>query len=112
MIQLGTDAVPDGDRLLVSDGPRTTVLIGDPDDWQADWRLLTTARREWPMVLVGCTPADHRALLRDRGLPPLLGTQPRECWFAHDGATVRAVLEVRVDAARAHDSEADRLENR
>jgi S-DNA-T family DNA segregation ATPase FtsK/SpoIIIE len=92
VIQLGRDAVPDLDRLHVASAPVPTVVIGDPDAWQADWTLLTTARREWPIVLTGCAPADHRALLRDRDLPPLLGSRPGECWLAHEGRTSRAVL--------------------
>ena len=74
-------------------GPAPTVLIGDPDAWQGEWALLTAARREWPIVLVDVKAADHRALLRDRELPPPLGSLPGECWLAVDGRTVRAVLD-------------------
>ncbi|HEV7741602.1 MAG TPA: FtsK/SpoIIIE domain-containing protein [Pseudolysinimonas sp.] len=94
VLQLGSDALPDAGLLHVASRPTPTVLLGDPDAWQADWALLTTARREWPIVLTGCAPADHRALLRDRDLPPLLGSRPGECWLAHEGRTVRAVLRI------------------
>lgn len=69
-----------------------TVVIGDPEAWLADWALLSAARRDWPIMLIGCTVADHRALLRDRTLPPPLGTAPGECWLSVDGRTTRAVL--------------------
>lgn len=69
-----------------------TVLLGDPDAWHADWAALSWARRDLPVVMIGCTPADHRTLLRDRELPPLLGPGEGECWYADEGTTRRAVF--------------------
>ncbi len=69
-----------------------TVLLGDPDAWHADWAALSWARRDLPMVMLGCSPADHRTLLRDRELPPLLGPGEGECWYADEGVTRRAVF--------------------
>lgn len=69
-----------------------TVLLGDPDAWHADWAALSWARRDLPVVMLGCTPADHRTLLRDRELPPLLGPGAGECWYADEGITRRAVF--------------------
>jgi S-DNA-T family DNA segregation ATPase FtsK/SpoIIIE len=68
------------------------VLLGDPEAWLADWAMLSAARRDWPIVLVAASAADHRALLRDRALPPPLGRSPDECWLSSDGRTRRAVL--------------------
>jgi S-DNA-T family DNA segregation ATPase FtsK/SpoIIIE len=92
VIQVGRDHPTGAAELVVTSSAVPTILIGDPDAWQADWNLLTAARREWPIVLIGCTTADHRALLRDRELPPLLGNG--ECWLAAEGRTVRAVLDL------------------
>jgi Tfp pilus assembly protein PilX len=54
---------------------------------------VTEARRAAPIVLIGCTAADHRALLRESQAPPPLGRRKGECWLSRDGATVRAVFE-------------------
>ncbi len=94
VIDLGGGPPPEPADLTASSGATPTVLLGDPDAWLAEWALLATARREWPIVLVDVTPADHRALLRDRALPPPLGTCVRECWLSVDGHTARAVLAV------------------
>ncbi|HTL41339.1 MAG TPA: FtsK/SpoIIIE domain-containing protein [Pseudolysinimonas sp.] len=92
VIRLGHEAVPEASALQVMTSAVPTLVVGDPDAWLADWPVLTLARREWPIVLTGCAPADHRALLRSRELPPPLGSAPGECWLATEGVTVRAVL--------------------
>jgi S-DNA-T family DNA segregation ATPase FtsK/SpoIIIE len=104
---LGEAAVGPGE-VTVTTGGVPTVLLGDPDAWQADWALLTAARRSWPIALVGCSASDHRALLRDPQTPPPLGRRPGECWLARDGRTVRAVLET----SSARESEEKRSPNR
>ncbi|HWH27055.1 MAG TPA: FtsK/SpoIIIE domain-containing protein [Pseudolysinimonas sp.] len=78
-------------ELRISTGAQPTVLIGDPEAWQADWALLTQVRREVPIVMIGCSPADHRAILRDRELPPPLEASADECWLADGGRTIRAL---------------------
>jgi S-DNA-T family DNA segregation ATPase FtsK/SpoIIIE len=112
VIRLGLDAVPDASGLHTSTSRVPTVIVGDPDAWLADWPLLTTARREWPVVLTGCAPADHRALLRSHDLPPLLGSDPGECWLATEGMTVRAVLRLVPQNPTTAESVAERPENR
>jgi S-DNA-T family DNA segregation ATPase FtsK/SpoIIIE len=92
IVELGSGSEPAPGDLRVSGGTVPTVVLGDPDAWLAEWALLSTARRDWPIILVGVTSADHRALLRDRALPPPLGQRPGECWLSIDGRTERAVL--------------------
>jgi S-DNA-T family DNA segregation ATPase FtsK/SpoIIIE len=92
VVELGGGAVPSPEELRVTTRPVPTVLLGDPEAWLADWALLSAARREWPIVLIDVTPADHRALLRDRALPPPLGATPGECWLSAEGRTRRALL--------------------
>ncbi|MEO8263587.1 MAG: FtsK/SpoIIIE domain-containing protein [Pseudolysinimonas sp.] len=96
VVELGGVPVDDSldADLLHTPASSATVIIGDPDAWQAEWALLTRARREWPIVLLGCAAADHRALLRDRQHPPPLASRPGECWLASGGRAVRAVLEI------------------
>ncbi|WP_108250507.1 FtsK/SpoIIIE domain-containing protein [Planctomonas deserti] len=64
------------------------VLLGDPEEWQAQWGVLQSARRSRCMIYDGCTPRDVRALGRPRGLPPLLG-DARSVWFAEPGGEVQ-----------------------
>lgn len=92
VIELGEAAMPSPQELQVTPASATTVLLGDPEAWLADWATLAAARRDWPIVLVDVSAADHRGLLRDRSLPPPLGTQPGECWLSTDGHTRRAML--------------------
>jgi S-DNA-T family DNA segregation ATPase FtsK/SpoIIIE len=112
VIRLGHEPAADVAGLQVATSPVPSVIVGDPDAWLADWSLLTTARREWPIALIGCTPADHRALLRSRDLPPLLGRDPGECWLATESGSVRAVLRLAPHTPATPESEAERLENR
>jgi S-DNA-T family DNA segregation ATPase FtsK/SpoIIIE len=104
VIRLGHEPVPEASALQVTTSAVPTVIIGDPDAWLADWSLLTLARREWPIALTGCAPADHRALLRTRELPPLLGHAAGECWLATEGVTVRAVLRLGPELSSAPES--------
>lgn len=92
VIELGAGPAPSADELHVATGPVPTILVGDPDAWLADWTLLSAARRDWPIVLIDVTAADHRTLLRDRTLPPPLAQAPGECWLSVDGRTRRAIL--------------------
>ena len=70
--------------------PGRTVLVGDPDAWQADWAMLSRARRDLAMVIHGCGVADLRAIARTRQVPPLLG--PGEVWLVENGRVRRAIL--------------------
>jgi S-DNA-T family DNA segregation ATPase FtsK/SpoIIIE len=112
VIELGRDTAPGSGDLHVETSPAPTVILGDPDAWLAEWSLLTTARREWPILLTGCAPADHRALLRARELPPLLGARPGECWLVTEGVTLRAVLRLPSSGTGTSDSVEESTENR
>lgn len=99
VVVLGRDPAPDPEAAGAAAGGATAgdgglVILGDADAWQADWALLTAARRAWPMAFVGCRAADLRVLLGGRTAPPPLGSDPRECWLARDGTVVRARLDV------------------
>jgi DNA segregation ATPase FtsK/SpoIIIE, S-DNA-T family len=79
-----------GDGVPVVVDPGRTVLLGDPDAWQADWAALARARRDLPMVVVDCSAADLRAVTRSREMPPPLGAG--EVWLVEQGRVRRAVL--------------------
>ncbi|WP_309708470.1 FtsK/SpoIIIE domain-containing protein [Pseudolysinimonas sp.] len=70
--------------------PGRTVLLGDPEAWQADWATLARARRDLPIVIHGCGVADVRAITRTREVPPPLS--PGEVWLVENGGVRRAVL--------------------
>jgi S-DNA-T family DNA segregation ATPase FtsK/SpoIIIE len=82
-------ALGDDDAGPVVD-PGRTILLGDPDAWQADWATLARARRDLPMVFHGCGAADLRAIARTREVPPPLA--PGEVWLVDQGRVRRAVL--------------------
>ncbi len=92
IVDLGAGQSPVPEDLHVAAEAVPTVVLGDPDAWLAEWSLLAAARRDWPIALVDVTAAEHRALLRDRDLPPPLGSHPGECWLSIEGRTVRAIL--------------------
>lgn len=79
---------PDVGLPVVDPGRR--VFLGDPDAWQADWATLTRARRELPMVFVGCAVGDVRTLARVREAPPPL--RSGEVWLVEGGRLSRAVM--------------------
>lgn len=74
-----------------SPGPR--VLAGSPADWQAQWGLFAVARSSGPVVFVGCSVAEFRALVGTRRLPPPLGPTPGAAWILErDGRIIRSQL--------------------
>ncbi|AYF98836.1 FtsK/SpoIIIE domain-containing protein [Protaetiibacter intestinalis] len=79
----GVDAGPAGAV------PRPAVVVGDVDDWLADYAALGAVRREGRMLLLGCTAADHRALTRLRTPLPPLGRADGEAWLVEGGETGR-----------------------
>jgi len=89
---LGEAPVPDESELRVSRGADPVVLVGDPDDWQAQWALLSFARRELPIAVLGCAASELRAITRARDAPPPLGDRPGECWWVEEGVVRRALL--------------------
>lgn len=94
VVVLGVGPVPDDGELRVSWGEAPVVLLGDPDSWQAQWALLGIIRREFPLAVVGCSPAELRAVARVRdGVPPL-GGRADECWWVETGVVRRALLDI------------------
>lgn len=70
--------------------PGRSVVLGDPDAWQADWAELARARRDLPLLVHGCGVAEFRALTRLRDVPPPLAVG--ESWLVEQGRVRRAVL--------------------
>jgi S-DNA-T family DNA segregation ATPase FtsK/SpoIIIE len=87
-VRVRTLGEPDAGEIRVD--PGRTVLLGDPEAWQADWATLARARRDLPIVIHGCGVADVRAITRAREVPPPL--HPGEVWLVEHGRVRRAVL--------------------
>lgn len=93
VIRLGEEPAPDDGELRVA-GREPIVLLGDPEAWQAEWALLGTVRREFPLIVTGCTTAELRAVARVREMPPPLGDRLGECWLVDGGTVRRAILQL------------------
>ena len=72
---------------------RGTVLVGPPDAWLAQWRLLAQARAEADLIVDAACAAEYRALVGARDLPPFaLPGADRAWWNAPDRMPRRIVL--------------------
>jgi S-DNA-T family DNA segregation ATPase FtsK/SpoIIIE len=67
------------------------VIVGDSEQWQAHWPLLTALRADAAVLVEGCSVAEFRSLTRIRDRPPLLARQPGRAWLVEPAGTVRRV---------------------
>lgn len=74
-------ARPATDALVVENAAAASVVVGDPDAWQAQWALLASLRPNATMIFDGCSAADVRAIARPRTLPPPLGPGLDRVWL-------------------------------
>ncbi len=99
VLTVGHDVAPDTEgrgvdgALRVGRGEPATVLLGDPDAWNADWAALAAARRAGGLLLVDVDAADARPLARVRELPPL-DRSAGEAWWAEAGAVEPVRFEI------------------
>lgn len=68
-------------------GGQRRVLLGDVDSWQSHWGAVATLARTTPVVFLGCTVAEFRALTRSRATPPPLVESSGAGWLWHGDAT-------------------------
>ena len=70
-----------------------SVIIGDPDAWQAHWTLLGAVRGSGGLVVVDhCSVAEFRAISGRRTLPPPIRTSVDQCWALETDGSVRRML--------------------
>lgn len=70
-----------------------TVLVADPDAWQANWTLLSALRVSATLVVESCSMGEYRAITRSRVRPPHLHMHPGRAWrIANDGVITRCQL--------------------
>jgi DNA segregation ATPase FtsK/SpoIIIE, S-DNA-T family len=80
-------------RMDVTDAGAGSILVGDPDAWQASWPLLAALRTRVDVVFDRCSLADYRLVTRRRDLPPALAPGRGQVWvLGADGLTRRALL--------------------
>ena len=65
------------------------LILGDVEEWQSRWGLLSSLRGRADIVLDGLTVADVRVLTRSRSLPPPLPAGA--AWRWGDDGTVERV---------------------
>lgn len=73
------------------DGTPPFAVVGDVDDWQAQWGALAALRPVAAAVFDACSAGDLRQLTRSRRLPPPLA--PGQAWLiGADGEVSRTML--------------------
>ena len=72
------------------DGSRT-VLVGDPELWQRNWRTLTRIRLEHDLLIDAACGTAYRTLTGDRDLPPPCDSRGARAWLVRGGAAPRRV---------------------
>ncbi|WP_251453129.1 FtsK/SpoIIIE domain-containing protein [Microbacterium sp. Marseille-Q6648] len=70
-----------------------TVVVGDPEEWQRHWRVLSQVRSEHDLVIDASCAADLRLLTGSRILPPYAEPGRGRAWlFSSGDDPVRIVL--------------------
>ncbi|MDT3344569.1 FtsK/SpoIIIE domain-containing protein [Microbacterium aquilitoris] len=78
----------DGEARLARGG----VVIGSPDAWLAQWRLLAAARADGDLVIDAACAAEYRSLVGTRDLPPFAVPGASRAWVHSPDRPVRRVL--------------------
>lgn len=69
------------------------VIVGEPDDWQREWRLLASIRADHDLVVDAACATDYRLLTSARELPPYAQPGEGRAWLHRAGGDpVRIVL--------------------
>jgi len=71
---------------------RGGVVIGPPDAWLAQWRILAAARVDADLVIDAACAAEYRALTGSRELPPFALPGAGRAWLHAPDRPVRRVL--------------------
>ncbi|MET0734073.1 MAG: FtsK/SpoIIIE domain-containing protein [Microbacterium sp.] len=80
-----------GEPSVTAEGP--VVLVGDPDEWQSHWRLLSSVRSDHDLVIDTSCATEYRSLSASRELPPYAEHGRGRAWLLSAGSdAVRIVL--------------------
>jgi S-DNA-T family DNA segregation ATPase FtsK/SpoIIIE len=80
-----------GHPLDIVEASSPTIVVGDPDGWQANWALLGAVRASGLVVIDRCSVADFRAISGRRSLPPPIRAGSDHCWAMEPDGTVRRI---------------------
>ncbi|CAN5417904.1 hypothetical protein BH10ACT4_BH10ACT4_02250 [soil metagenome] len=75
----------------VVDASSPTLIVGDPESWQANWALLGAVRAGGLVVIDRCSVAEFRAISGRRSLPPPIRAGADHCWAMEPDGTVRRI---------------------
>jgi S-DNA-T family DNA segregation ATPase FtsK/SpoIIIE len=90
---LGVDEYAAAPSASVADPDRQVVVVGEPDDWQRHWRLLSDVRGDHDLVIDTSCAAELRVLAGFRGVPPYCEPGRPRGWLISAGdEPVRVVL--------------------
>ncbi|TDN88538.1 FtsK/SpoIIIE domain-containing protein [Microbacterium sp. BK668] len=78
-----------------------TVIVGDGEDWQRQWQLLSAVRDEHRLVIDPSVSPDFRALSADRALPPYCAPGRARAWLCRDGLPPERIVLPPADGAGA-----------
>jgi S-DNA-T family DNA segregation ATPase FtsK/SpoIIIE len=59
----------------------TSVLVTDPDGWQANWAVYSALAKQHAVLFYDCSLAEFRQLSRQRALPPLIVDSRTMAWL-------------------------------
>jgi len=75
----------DGTEFEVSSANQPTLVVGDPDSWQANWSHLVALRSTATMIFDRSTVSDFRTFSATRPLPPPLASHSSNGWKLEPG---------------------------
>ena len=73
----------------VVSAPSPTIIVGDPDGWQANRVLLGAARAGGLVVIDRCSVSEFRVISGGRSLPPPIRIGADHCWAIEPDGSVR-----------------------
>ena len=67
------------------------IVLGTPEAWLAQWRLLALARERGTIVVDAACAAEFRAVTGSRELPPFAASGAGRAWLVEPGTPARRV---------------------
>ncbi|MGA7149761.1 MAG: FtsK/SpoIIIE domain-containing protein, partial [Microbacterium sp.] len=83
-------------------GDEPLLLVGEPDEWQRHWRLLSEVRGDHDLVIDTSCAAEFRLLAGSRELPPFCESGRGRAWLLSAGADPVRVVFPRPGASQDH----------
>lgn len=68
------------------------VVVGDPDEWQRQWRSLALIRADHDLLIDAACGPEYRVLTADRSLPPYCLPGRGRAWLREEGGEPQRVV--------------------